>query len=305
MKILHNLQQADIQQETVLTVGAFDGVHLGHRQLLERMMRRARETGRTSGLVTFDPLPRAVLNREGNAVCLVSLQDKIELLAQWGLDLLVVLPFTTELANTSARDFVAGLCQHLRLGELWIGWDFALGRGRTGNAAALTRLGEQMGFEVEVIEAVHEGTAVISSTEIRRLLAEGRVQEAAAMLGRYHKVRATVVSGSGRGRRLGFPTANLRMTPGCAIPAGGVFAAYVHRQGTRHPAVVNIGYRPTFHEHEYCIEAHLLDANEDLYGEEVAIELVQRLRSEHKFSDPDELVAQIRQDVEAARGILT
>jgi riboflavin kinase/FMN adenylyltransferase len=178
MKILHNLQQADIQQETVLTVGAFDGVHLGHRQLLERMMRRARETGRTSGLVTFDPLPRAVLNREGNAVCLVSLQDKIELLAQWGLDLLVVLPFTTELANTSARDFVAGLCQHLRLGELWIGWDFALGRGRTGNAAALTRLGEQMGFEVEVIEAVHEGTAVISSTEIRRLLAEGRVQEA-------------------------------------------------------------------------------------------------------------------------------
>jgi riboflavin kinase/FMN adenylyltransferase len=287
-----------------LTIGSFDGLHVGHQELLRKLIRRAKETRRWSGMVTFDPLPRAVLTPEDNTVCLTTVEDKIELLARWGLDLLAIMPFTPDLAQTSARDFVQMLRKHLHMTELWIGWDFALGRGRTGNARTLTKLGRAMGFDVHVIEPVQNGSVVISSTQIRRLIAAGRVREAAELLGRYHQFRAVVISGEGRGRQLGFPTANLRVSGHCAIPEGGVYAGYVRWGDKRYPAVANIGYRPTFGEEEYTIEAHLLDFDHDLYGQEVRLEFVERLRAERRFASVEALRAQIGEDIARAREIL-
>ncbi len=255
-------------------------------------------------MVTFDPLPRAVLTPDDNTVCLTPIEAKIELLAQWGLDLLVIIPFTQELAQTSARDFVQTLCEHLHMAELWIGWDFALGRGRTGNARTLTKLGKMMGFDVHVIEAVQNGSVVVSSTQIRQLITAGRVHEAAELLGRYHQLKGVVISGEGRGRKLGLPTANLQVSEHCAIPGRGVYAGYVRRGDERYPAVANVGYRPTFGQKEYTIEAHLLDFQGDLYGHEIRLEFVERLRAERRFSSAEALGAQIRKDIARAREIL-
>ncbi len=304
MKVIRDLTQAETDRETVLTIGAFDGLHLGHQELLRQLMRRAYQTDRCGGMVTFDPLPRTILRPDDNTTCLTTTEDKIHLLSQWGLDLLVILPFTRKLAQTSARDFTQRLCTHLRMAELWIGWDFALGRGRAGNARTLTRLGQTMGFRVQIIEPVRDGSVVVSSTQIRHLITEGRVREAADMLGRYHQARGTVIVGEGRGRQLGFPTANLQLSEHCALPASGVYAGYFLCGDQRFPAVANIGCRPTFGEGEQCVEVHLLDFRGDLYGREVGFQFVERLRAECRFTNPAALVVQIEKDIARAREIL-
>jgi riboflavin kinase/FMN adenylyltransferase len=304
MRIIRNLHQANVERETVLTVGAFDGLHLGHQELLRRLTRRARQTERLSAVLTFDPLPRTVLNPAANTICLATVDDKIRLLEQWGLDLLVILPFTRELANTSSRDFVQMLCQHLRMTELWVGWDFALGRGRAGNVGALRKLGKAMGFHLQAIEPVSDGGIVISSTEIRNLITNGRVREAAEMLGRYHQLTGLVVPGEGRGKDLGFPTANVQVPEHCAVPAMGIYAVYASIKGKRHPAVLNIGCRPTFGTGECTVEVHLLDFVGDLYGEQIHIQFVERLRAERRFPSTDALRAHIEKDVAKAREIL-
>jgi riboflavin kinase/FMN adenylyltransferase len=304
MRIIRDLHQAKLGRETVLTIGAFDGLHLGHQQLLRQLIRRARETERISAVLTFDPLPRTVLDPASNAICLTTTDDKIEVLEQWGLDVLVILPFTRELALTSARSFVQMLCDHLHMSELWVGWNFALGRGRTGNVSALTRLGRDMGFQLQVIEPVRDGEVVISSTQIRNLIAAGRVREVAEMLGRYQQLRGFVVPGKGRGKQLGFPTANLQVAEHCAVPASGVYAAYATIRSKRYPAAVNIGFRPTFGAGERNVEVHLLDFDGDLYGEEMGVQFVERLRTERRFPDADALRVQIEKDVTRAREIL-
>jgi riboflavin kinase/FMN adenylyltransferase len=305
MNTIRDLSQANIQRDTVLAIGAFDGLHLGHQELLRRLILRARQTDRASGMVTFDPLPRTVLNPSSNTVCLTSAQDKAELLAAWGLDLLAILPFTPALAHMAARDFVHILCEHLRMSELWIGPDFALGRGRTGNGRVLSRLGQTMGFAVHVIEPITDGTAVISSTQIRQLIVAGRVREASEMLGRYHHLTGIVIRGTGRGRQLGFPTANLQVPKHCAVPADGVYAVYVVHRDRRHRGVANIGYRPTFEEGQYGIEVHLLGFAQDLYGEEVRLLFVERLRGERRFSSAHALCAQVEKDRRQAQEILS
>lgn len=304
MRIIRDLHQANVGRETVLTIGAFDGLHVGHQELLRRLMRRARQTERLSAVLTFDPLPRTVLGPANNTICLTTVEDKIRLLQQWGLDLLIILPFTRELANTSSRDFVQMLCEHLRMSELWVGWDFALGRGRSGNVSTLRNLGRAMGFQLHVIEPVNDGEVVISSTEIRNLITNGRVREAAEMLGRYHQLTGVVVAGEGRGKDLGFPTANLRVPDHCALPGMGTYAVYASFRGERHPAVVNIGCRPTFGAGECTVEVHLLDFDADLYGQQIHIQFVERLRAERRFPSPDALRAQIERDVATAREIL-
>lgn len=304
MKIIRDLKRAEREREAVVTIGAFDGLHRGHQQLLRLMMGQARESGRISTVVTFDPLPRVVLQPDPNTVCLTTAEDKIELLAEWGLDRLVIVPFTPELAQTPAETFVQMLFQQLCMAELWIGWDFGLGRGRGGDVRTLEQLGETMGFGVHVVEPVDDGSTVISSTAIRKSVLAGRVRKAARMLGRPYQVRATVVAGLGRGKQLGYPTANLLVSERCALPGGGVFAAYVIRGDRRHCSVLNIGCRPTFDEGEQAIEAHLLDFHGSLFGEQLRVQFVERLRSERRFSSPDALVAQIGCDVIKARALL-
>ena len=306
MQVIRDLLQSNLDRETVLTIGAYDGLHLGHQELLQRLMRRAHETERYSAVVTFDPLPRAVLAPESNAVCLTSIEDKVRLLSEWGLDVLAILPFTEELARTSARGFVQMLHQHLHMTELWIGWDFALGYRREGDATALERLGRELGYQLHVIQPVRDGEAVISSTQIRHLLSEGRVAEAAEMLGRYHRLRGVVVPGKGVGRELGFPTANLRVDQGCAVPASGVYAVYATVGEERLPAAVNIGFAPTLGRNERSVEVHLLEFDgRELYGKVVLVEFVERLREERRFPDRQGLRTQIAKDVARARETLT
>jgi riboflavin kinase/FMN adenylyltransferase len=304
MRIIRDLNQASVERETVLTIGAFDGLHLGHRSLLNRLMRSAQEAHRLSGVVTFDPPPRMVLTPDNNLICLTTMEDKIELLRQWGLDLLVIISFTWEVARTSARDFVWPLRDRLQMGELWVGWNFALGRGREGDPPALRRLGQEMGFEVNVIEPVTEGGAAISSTEIRNLLGAGQVREAAELLGRYYQISGAVVPGVGQERRVGYPTANLNVQQVCTLPGSGIYAGYAIARGKRYPAVANIGTRPTFGEGPPTVEVHLLDFVGELPGELLHVQFVERLRDERRFADVKALRAQIKKDIVIAREIL-
>jgi riboflavin kinase/FMN adenylyltransferase len=305
MRLIRDPKQAGLEHDTVLTIGAFDGLHLGHQELLKRLVRRAKQTYRLSGVVTFDPHPRAVLTPADNAFCLTTTEDKVAILQQWGLDLLVVLPFTPELARTSARDFVQMLALDLRMTELWVGWDFALGRGREGDVQALKGLGKEYAFAVHEIAPVQEGDVVVSSTQIRGLIGAGRVREAAEMLGRYHLLRGRVVRGTGRGKQLGFPTANVQPEQKCLVPPAGVYAAYATVGKQRYLAAVNVGVRPTFGGHERTIEVHLLDFEGDLYGQDLSVQFVERLRDERRFPDEQALRSQIALDIARAREVLT
>ncbi len=304
MRIVHNLEQIELAAPTVLTVGAFDGLHIGHRDLLRRLVARAKELGHVSGVVTFDPLPKSVLSSNSTAVCLIDAADKASLLEEWGLELLVLVPFTMELARTPASEFVALLCTSLRMAELWIGRDFALGHKRSGDVHALRDLGGKLDFSIHVVDPVQEGQAVVSSTAIRQLILAGRVDEAAVMLGRFHSVKGTVVHGDARGRQLGFPTANLVPSASCALPDIGVYAVYLDIDDQRYPGVANVGRRPTFGPSDLRIEVHLIDFTGDLYGRATRLHWVQRLRAERRFENTDALREQITRDVQEARLVL-
>nr|MBC7245086.1 bifunctional riboflavin kinase/FMN adenylyltransferase [Chloroflexota bacterium] len=277
MRIIRDLRQTNIEGETALAIGAFDGLHVGHQELLRQLIRRAQRTQRLSGVVTFDPLPKAVLAPASNAICLTTIEDKIELLEEQGVDLLVILPFTPELARTSARDFVQRLCDHLHMRELWVGWNFALGYGREGNVRVLKKLGKELGFRVHVIAPVINGDIAISSTQIRNLLSAGEVTEAAKMLGRYYQLRTHVVSEIEQDEKLGLTSTRLQFAPHCALPASGVYAAYALIQGRPYSAVVDIGSEPTAESQTPEVRMHLLGFDGELQGEEIRIQFVERL----------------------------
>ncbi|MBC7231844.1 MAG: bifunctional riboflavin kinase/FMN adenylyltransferase [Chloroflexi bacterium] len=304
MKIIRDLHQANIEGETALTIGAFDGLHLGHQELLRRLTRRAQQTQRLSGVVTFDPLPKAILSPASNVICLTTIEDKIELLEQWGLDLLVILPFTPELARTSARDFVQALCTYLHMTELWVGWNFALGYGREGDVRTLKRLGKEMGFRVHVIAPVSSGEIAISSTQIRNLLSSGNVSEAAAMLGRYYQVRAHVLSEIEHDGQLSLSSAHLKFIPHCALPASGVYAAYALIRGRPYPAIVDTGFETTLGEQGTKGRIYLLDFHGDLPGEEIRVQFVERLHHQPYPLDARTLRTQMEKDIAKVREVL-
>jgi riboflavin kinase/FMN adenylyltransferase len=308
MRVFTSFDQAATDQETVLTIGSFDGLHLGHQAVLRQVIERARATARQSGLVTFQRHPRAILSPSIAPKFLTTLEEKAALLAQLGLDILLVLPFTPALAATSAEAFVGQLVDRLRLCELWVGPNFALGKDRQGDAQTLQRLGEHLGYTLRVLAPVKQGEQAISSTQIRALLGEGRVREAANELGRYYSLNGVIVRGIGRARTLGAPTANLQTPEDKLVPTNGVYAAFAEVNGAHYPAVINIGICPTFQgEGEACqrtIEAHLLDAQPTLYDAAMTLHLVERLRAEQRFSSAAELAAQIQRDVLQAKDVL-
>jgi len=304
MRITDNLAQAATEREVILSIGAFDGVHLGHQYLIKHLVQRAKETESLSTVITFYPHPRMVLYPEEPILYLTTLQEKSSLLEELGLDLLVVLPFTLELARTSARDFIRSICDHLRIRELWVASGFALGHNREGDVAYLRQLGRQMGFDIVVLEPLRLGGEVVSSSRIRSLVMEGKVEEAARLLGRYPSLIGRVVVGAQRGKRMGFPTANLAVDKDQLIPANGVYAVRVHMGAENHDGVANIGVRPTFDGGARTVEAHILDLEGELYGTELRLEFVKRLRPERRYASVDQLIAQIKQDVEEARAIL-
>lgn len=290
--------------ESIVTVGAFDGIHLGHQALIEGLVACAREQERTAGLVTFYPHPLAVLRPERPAHYLTTPGEKAALLEPWGLDWMVVVLFTPQLADMSPSAFVSALRERLRMCALWVGPDFALGRDRAGDLFTLQELGREMGFEVhEVPYLTYEETRV-SSTYIRTLVHRGRVEEAAHLLGRYYRLSGEVVRGAQRGRCLGYPTANLAVQPDRVIPANGIYATFVRLGRERYGSVTNIGVRPTFDHGDRSVEAHLFDYSGDLYGRDLVIEFVVRMRPEKRFADAKALVEQLDRDSAQARAIL-
>ncbi len=232
--------------------------------------------------------------------------EKMALLEGLGVDLTVLLPFDRQVAAMSARDFMAMVSRHLRVRELWVGPDFGLGRNREGSVERLRELGRELGYELTIVEPVGDagGRQVVSSSRIRELLAEGRVDEAALHLGRYFSLSGEVVAGARRGHKLGFPTANLEVRPERAVPADGVYAVFALLGSERYLAVANVGVRPSFDNGHRTIETHILDFDQDIYGCDLVVEFVARLRDERRFEQIDDLIAQIERDSEAARRIL-
>lgn len=288
---------------TVVTVGNFDGVHLGHRALIDRTRALAGEHGARAVAFTFDPAPRDVL-RPGNAIPRIQrLSDRLELLLACGVDHVVVEPFDLDYARHDAAWFAREvLGARLRAAAVVVGWDFRFGKGRDGNVETLRA---ELGAPVEQVGALELDGAVVSSSRVREALASGRVDEAARLLGRPHRVVGEVVAGHARGRDLGFPTANVSpQTP--LVPAPGVYAIRATAGGAHAlPGVANLGSRPTFGGGPPTLEVHLLDWSGDLYGAEVGVDFVARLRDERRFPTADALREQIGADVRAARGALS
>ncbi|RMH76408.1 MAG: bifunctional riboflavin kinase/FAD synthetase [Actinomyces sp.] len=309
MHLLHDLQDRLADGESVVcTIGVFDGVHLGHREVIATVQRSAAELGVASAVVTFDGHPAHVVRPDSAPPLLTTLDQKLELLEDLGVDYVYLVHFDHQRARTGAEEFARQVfAESLHARRIVVGEDFHFGRGREGDVAALRRFGAAMGFEVVALPLVprRDGDPEpVSSTAIRRALAAGDVEAAAAMLGRWFSVRGRVVEGDRRGRTIGFPTANLPVPTVMAWPADGVYAGWCTRtDGSRWPCAVNIGRRPTFHtdaDHR-VLEAHLCGFDGDLYGEQIEVAFVARLRDEKRFDGVDELVAQLTRDVAAVR----
>jgi len=304
--IYHDLPPEGLPfSRTVVTIGNFDGVHLGHRAILARVVQRARELKGRAVAVTFEPHPLRVLRPGLELPLLTTGTQKLKLLAEAGLEAVVVLPFTPEFARLPARDFVQEyFCRRLKVREVVVGHDYAFGRGREGNIDLLKEMGRSSGFTVQVVWAVEAEGAVVSSSLIRALLRLGKVDAANRLLGRAYGVVGQVYQGHGRGAKLlGVPTANLR-PENELLPASGIYAVRVRRGTETLPGVANIGTCPTFDDAELSLEVHILDFNGDLYGEDLEVEFVDRLREERRFPSIEALGAQIRADMEAARRVL-
>jgi riboflavin kinase/FMN adenylyltransferase len=304
MEVIDDLAKAGLQRETVLTIGAFDGVHRGHQALISDVVSRARATSRLSGVLTFHPHPAVVLAAKPAPDYLTTPGEKIALLEGLGLDLTALLTFDSRTASMPAREFVKMVCWHLRLRELWVGADFALGRDRQGDVAYLRQLGRELGYEVHAVEPLILDGQIVSSSRIRGLLRGGEVGLAARLLGRYPSLSGEVVEGARRGHSLGFPTANLEVRPERAVPADGVYAVFALLGRERYLGVANVGVRPTFDDGQRTVETYILDFAADIYGCDLVVEFVARLRGERRFENVEDLVAQIGEDSERARRIL-
>jgi riboflavin kinase / FMN adenylyltransferase len=299
---------------TVVTIGAYDGVHLGHRSVIRLVRQRAAERGLRSAVVTFDRHPASVVRPESAPRLLTDLEQKLELLAETGIDYCLVISFDEARSRESAEDFVHEvLVDCLNAADVVVGEDFHFGHRRAGNVPLLRRLGAELGFEVDGIELVGAeggpggGEAPVSSTRIRRALVEGDLSLANRLLGRDYEVRGVVALGDKRGRELGFPTANVSVPGDILLPADGIYAGWFERpDGTVHPSAISLGRRPTFYveAHVSLLEAHLLDFDGDLYDEHVKVQFVARLRDEVRFDSVGALVEQIQRDVDQARELL-
>lgn len=289
---------------SVITLGNFDGIHLGHQELVRMVMKRAQEIRGQSMVVTFRPHPLKVLAPEKCPPLISIYEEKIELFRKLGIDVLVKIPFSLHFAEMSPRDFVRKiLCDLLGLKEIFVGYNYRFGRGREGTTQTLRAMGEEFNFRVNEVKQIALKSEVISSTRIRQLLTAGEVEHAAELLGRPYAITGIVIRGDSRGKTLGFPTANIA-SKHAIVPANGVYAVKLSARDTCYSGVVNIGVRPTFETKSLAIEVHVFDFNEDLYGEEVTIYFIRKIREERKFETSEALIGQISRDIRAAREIL-
>jgi riboflavin kinase/FMN adenylyltransferase len=304
MQHYRSLEEVNLQNSW-LTVGVFDGVHRGHQQIMRKLSAGAHANDAPAVVLTFDPHPASVLG--GREIkCLTLPDERADLLAQHGVDVVITERFTRELSQVTAYDFMARLKQQLGLARLLIGYDFALGKGREGNATRLTEIGSELGYSVEMVPALSDESGVISSTEIRKLIETGNVAEAAHLLGHPYSLHGPVIHGDGRGRTINVPTANIAYAREKMIPAKGIYACWAYLSEQKHLAAINIGTNPTFTPDKEIpnVEAHLLDFRQEIYGEDVRLEFVDRLRDELKFESVETLLEQIWKDIEDTKRIL-
>jgi riboflavin kinase / FMN adenylyltransferase len=312
VQIISDLSQRYFREQgSVVTIGAFDGVHLGHRSVIDQVRARADELGCASVVVTFDRHPASIVRPESAPKLITDLDQKLELLDACGLDATVVVHFDEAMSLVDPAVWAHQVLVHcLAAQAVVVGEDFHFGKDRGGNVASLTKLGQNEGFEVEGVALMDRPDGFdesISSTAIRRALAGGQVSLAARLLGRPLEVRGKVVQGDQRGRLLGFPTANVEIPNQVCLPADGVYAGtYLRPDGSEHPCAINLGRRPTFYAHtdHSLLEAHLLDFTDDLYGEQARVRFVSFLRSERKFDGIDALRQQLAHDIDATRKAL-
>ncbi|MCK4417320.1 MAG: bifunctional riboflavin kinase/FAD synthetase [Candidatus Latescibacteria bacterium] len=303
MKIIEDINHCnEFGSDSVITVGAFDGVHLGHAAILRYLNNVSSQAGSPSAVVTFEPHPQEIVNPQGAVSLLTTKEEKLEAFASLGIETVFVLPFTAQLAELSPEEFVREiLVDRLRTKRLVIGYNHTFGNGRSGNVEILQELGNKWGFRVNVVPPVIVGGRPVSSTRIRNLLSEGNVSEAAQLLGRNYGFCGLVYSGEGLGRRLGFPTANLRVKNARKlIPATGVYAVRAMFSTQRRAGVMNIGYRPSFEGTQQTIELYLLNFKGDLYNTKIKVELLSKIRDEMKFLRKEGLTKQIEEDIKVA-----
>lgn len=304
MKVLKNGRGAGPVKNSVLTLGNFDGLHIGHCKVIKKVVQRAHKLACPSVVYTFDPHPLKVVSPQKSPPLILDLEDKIRLIEELGVDYLVLARFNRAFAERHPDEFVKeALVKSFSPTEVWVGHDFSFGKGRTGTVEHLKQLGGELGFTTHVVPAHKKLGAVVSSSRIRALIIGGMVKDAAALLGREYSIKGRVVKGARVGASLGFPTANLD-SGSEIIPGDGVYAAWAYLSGEKHPAVLNIGTAPTFEGRGRCVEVHMLDFNGRIYGRRLVVAFVQRLRSETAFESPAALAAQIGRDAARARRIL-
>jgi riboflavin kinase/FMN adenylyltransferase len=305
MELLHEFPAGEAGGAgSVVTIGTFDGVHIGHQRLLRRVQSAAAREGRTAVAVTFDPHPRCVVDPSGCPPLLSSLGDRVELLGRSGADRVVVIPFTRELSAWSADRFAATLTDSLGMRRLIVGPGFALGHGREGTVALLGRLGAQRGFTVSTVTPSTRGGRPVSSGRIRESITTGHFGDAISMLGRPYVLEGVVERGEGRGAGLGVPTANLGIDAARCIPAAGVYAGWLDFGEGWRGVATGIGTRPTFGGGSVTVEAHVLDFDGDLYGRRARLALTRRLRAEQSFASIGELTSAMARDIARTREIL-
>jgi riboflavin kinase/FMN adenylyltransferase len=299
------LQRNAPERPCALTIGVFDGVHLGHQHLFAELQRRAQAAGLASAVITFHPHPLTVLRPNTVPSYLTGLGDRIERIEAAGIDHVAPVTFTSALAHATAEDFMQAVVEDLRARKIVLGPTFSpIGRGREGTAQRITEIGGVLGFDVETVEPRLEGGLVVSSTEVRRALGKGDMEQVARLLGRPYSFSGPVIMGFQRGRTIGFPTANLEIDRDRALPPLGVYATEFRHDRQSYPSITNIGRRPTFDDGEVSVECHLFDFEGDLYGQDASIDLLHFIRGEMKFAGIDALVEQIRLDCDHARAIL-
>lgn len=307
MRIITDLSEiSQPLKNAVVTIGNFDGVHIGHQALFSQVIEKAKSIDGTSVVITFEPHPIRVIKSNKHFQLITLYEQKVELIRATGIDTLICIPFTHEFAAITARTFVKEiLCDKIGMKAIVVGQDYSFGRKREGDIFLLKEMAVTHGFEVIISGWIEVEGGRISSTEIRNLVKEGRVEEAEKLLGRHYQVRGTVIRGRDRGGRLlGFPTANLTLYDELC-PKGGVYAVTVVYNDTTYKGVANIGYSPTFDNGEFSIEVHILDFDQNIYDRPIRVNFIQRLRGEKKFPGPEALSAQISLDIEKARELLS
>lgn len=309
MQLIENLE--DIKSafnNAVITIGNFDGVHIGHQALFHEVIERADAIGGTSIAMTFEPHPIRVLKQNGHPPLITLYDQKVELINKSGIDVLLVVPFNKEFAAITAKEYILDiLLKRIGARVIVVGEDYTFGKNREGNLNLLRSYAEALDIQVVVVDWIpiaNQGGSRISSTRIRQLVMDGKVRDAQKLLGRHYQIKGEVVTGRDRGGKLlGFPTANINLHDELC-PKPGVYAVTVESMGRSYQGVANIGYSPTFDDHEFTVEVHILDFNNDIYGQEIRVNFIQRIRDEIKFSNIDELSDQITKDVLIARDML-